>query len=62
MNNIVDKIIEKGLCVVAGALLGLFISKKVYDVNSDAYINDMANIQCRLDDIDSKVQVIKDRK
>lgn len=62
MNNIVDKIIEKSLCVVAGALLGLFISKKVYDVNSDAYINDMVNIQCKLDDIDSKVQVIKDRK
>lgn len=38
MNNIVDKIIEKGLCVIGGALLGLFISKKVYDVNSDAYI------------------------
>ena len=62
MNNIVDKIIEKGLCVIGGALLGLLISKKVYERNSDAYINDMANIQCKLDDIDSKVQVIKDRK
>lgn len=62
MNNIVDKIIEKGLCVIGGALLGLFISKNVYDINKDSYINDMANIQCRLDDIDSKVQVIKDRK
>lgn len=62
MNNIVDKIIEKGLCVIGGALLGLFISKKVYDVNRDAYINDIANIQCKLDEIDSKVKVIKDRK
>lgn len=60
--NIVENIIEKGLFVIGGALLGLIISKKVYDVNSDAYINDMANIQCRLDEIDSKVQVIYDRK
>lgn len=28
MNNIVDKIIEKGLCVIGGALLGLIISKR----------------------------------
>lgn len=62
MNNIVDKIIEKGLCVIGGALLGLVISKKVYDINRDSYINDMVNIQCKLDEIDSKVQVIKDRK
>ena len=60
--NIVENVIEKSLFVIGGALLGLFISKKVYDVNSDAYINDMANIQCKLDEIDSKVQVIKDRK
>ena len=60
--NIVENIIEKGLFVIGGALLGLIISKKVYDVNSDAYINDMANIMCKLDEIDSKVQVIKDRK
>nr|DAI08280.1 MAG TPA: hypothetical protein [Caudoviricetes sp.] len=60
--NIVENIIEKGLFVIGGALLGLIISKKVYDVNSDAYINDMANIQCKLDEIDSKVQVIYDRK
>lgn len=62
MNNIVDKIIEKSLCVIGGALLGLVISKNVYDINRDSYINDMANIQCKLDEIDSKVQVIKDRK
>ena len=60
--NIVENIIEKGLFVIGGALLGLIISKKVYDVNSDAYLNDMANIQCKLDEIDSKVQVIYDRK
>lgn len=60
--NIVENIVEKGLFVIGGALLGLIISKKVYDVNSDAYINDMANIQCKLDEIDSKVQVIYDRK
>ena len=60
--NIVENIIEKGLFVIGGALLGLIISKKVYDVNSDAYINDMANIQCKLDEIDSKVRVIYDRK
>ena len=60
--NIVENIIEKGLFVIGGALLGLIISKKLYDVNSDAYINDMANIQCKLDEIDSKVQVIYDRK
>ena len=60
--NIVENVIEKSLFVIGGALLGLFISKKVYDVNSDAYINDMANIQCKLDEIDSKVQVIYDRK
>ena len=60
--NIVENIIEKGLFVIGGALLGLIISKKVCDVNSDAYINDMANIQCKLDEIDSKVQVIYDRK
>lgn len=60
--NIVENIIEKGLFVIGGALLGLIISKKVYDVNIDAYINDMANIQCKLDEIDSKVQVIYDRK
>ena len=59
--NIVENIIEKGLFVIGGDLLGLIISKKVYDVNSDAYINDMANIQCKLDEIDSKVQVIYDR-
>ena len=60
--NIVENIIEKGLFVIGGALLGLIISKKVYDVNSDAYINDMANIQCKLDEIESKVHVIYDRK
>ena len=60
--NIVENVIEKSLLIIGGAILGLFISKKVYDVNSDAYINDMANIQCKLDEINSKVQVIKDRK
>ena len=60
--NIVENVIEKSLLIIGGAILGLFISKKVYDVNSDAYINDMANIQCKLDEIESKVHVIYDRK
>lgn len=60
--NIVENVIEKSLLIIGGAILGLFISKKVYDVNSDVYINDMANIQCKLDEIDSKVQNIYDRK
>lgn len=60
--NIVENVIEKSLLIIGGAILGLFISKKVYDVNSDAYINDMANIQCKLDEINSKVQIIYDRK
>lgn len=55
MNNIVDNIIEKGLFVIGGALLGLIISKKVYDVNSYAYINDIADINCKLDDIRSRL-------
>lgn len=55
MNNIVDNIIEKGLYVIGGALLGLIISKKVYDVNSDMYIKELANVNCRLDDITSRL-------
>ena len=55
MNNIVDNIIEKGLFVIGGALLGLIISKKVYDVNSDTYIKELANVNCKLDDITSRL-------
>lgn len=55
MNNIVDNIIEKGLCVIGGALLGLIISKKVYDVNTDTHIKELANINCKLDDITSRL-------
>ena len=55
MNNIVDNIIEKGLFVIGGALLGLIISKKVYDRNSNEYINDLAEIHCKLDDIRSRL-------